>query len=71
MQRIGLFQSLDKIRESHLHVENNLLTILKKFEMPSWLGRLPTRVCYSSGGSLTADEYKVLILAFLPVAVSC
>lgn len=38
--------------------------------MPSWVGRLPTKLGYSSGGSLTADEYKALVLAFLPIAVS-
>lgn len=31
---------------------------------------MPSRLGYTSGGSLTADEYKVLLLIFLPVVVS-
>lgn len=38
--------------------------------MPSWVGRLPGKVGYPAGGSLTADEYKALALVYLPVVVS-
>ena len=38
--------------------------------MPSWLGRMPSKIGYMAGGSLTADEYKVLALAYLPIIVS-
>ncbi|EJF57317.1 hypothetical protein DICSQDRAFT_35914, partial [Dichomitus squalens LYAD-421 SS1] len=32
------------------------------FEAPEWAGRLPLRVGEPAGGSLTADEYKLLIV---------
>lgn len=38
--------------------------------MPSWVGRLPSRVGYPAGGSLTADEYKALVLVYCPIIVS-
>ncbi|OCB85355.1 hypothetical protein A7U60_g7664 [Sanghuangporus baumii] len=40
---------------------------LKEFEMPSWVGRLPSNVGYPAAGSLSADEYKSLALVYLPV----
>ncbi|KAL5485641.1 hypothetical protein ACEPAI_6682 [Sanghuangporus weigelae] len=42
---------------------------LSSFEMPSWVGRLPNQVGYPAGGSLSADEYKALVLAFCPVVI--
>ena len=41
-----------------------------KFEMPSWVGRLPSDVGYPAAGSLSADEYKAMALVYLPVIVS-
>lgn len=38
--------------------------------MPSWVGRLPSQVGYPVAGSLSADEYKALILVYLPIVVS-
>ena len=37
--------------------------------MPKWLGRMPSQIGYTAGGSLTADEYKTLALGYLPVIV--
>jgi hypothetical protein len=37
--------------------------------MPAWAGQLPQRVGYPAGGSLTADEYKVLVLLPVPMMV--
>ncbi|TBU44114.1 hypothetical protein BD309DRAFT_815173, partial [Dichomitus squalens] len=34
---------------------------LDTFEAPEWVGRLPLRVGEPAGGSLTADEYKLVI----------
>ncbi|KAI0054975.1 hypothetical protein BV25DRAFT_323575 [Artomyces pyxidatus] len=34
---------------------------LKSLEVPAWVGRLPSRVGEPAGGSLGADEYKMLI----------
>ncbi|CDO74258.1 hypothetical protein BN946_scf184642.g3 [Trametes cinnabarina] len=33
---------------------------LESFEIPAWVGRLPSRVGEPAGGSLSADEYKLL-----------
>ncbi|KAI0351887.1 hypothetical protein OH77DRAFT_1592537 [Trametes cingulata] len=33
---------------------------LESFEIPAWVGRLPSRVGEPAGGSLSADEYKSL-----------
>ena len=46
------------------------MLLLSQLEMPSWLGRMPSKIGYTAGGSLTADEYKVLALAYLPITVS-
>ncbi|TBU21201.1 hypothetical protein BD311DRAFT_679081, partial [Dichomitus squalens] len=35
---------------------------LDTFEAPEWVGRLPLRVGEPAGGSLTADEYKLLMI---------
>ena len=40
-----------------------------KFEMPSWVARLPTQVGYLAGGSLSADEWKCLGLVYGPIVV--
>lgn len=37
--------------------------------MPSWVGRLPHQVGYPAGGSLSADEYKALVLVYCPLVV--
>ncbi|KAL5521122.1 hypothetical protein ACEPAG_9044 [Sanghuangporus baumii] len=42
---------------------------LRKFEMPSWVGRLPRQVGYPAGGSLSADEYKALVLVYCPLII--
>ncbi|KAI0363116.1 hypothetical protein BV20DRAFT_929772, partial [Pilatotrama ljubarskyi] len=48
------------------------------FEIPAWVGRLPSRVGEPAGGSLSADEYKslftgpcVLIVSHLMTIVCC
>lgn len=33
-----------------------------KFQVPGWVGRLPMRVGEPAGGSLTADEYRHLMV---------
>ena len=48
---------------------SKLTTVHSSLKCLPWMGRLPTKVGYSAGGSLTAIEYKALILAFLPIAV--
>lgn len=53
-----------------IHINITLLILFYKFEMPLWVGRLPRNVGSTSGGSLTADEYKAFVLVFLPVIVS-
>ncbi|KAH9858844.1 hypothetical protein C2E23DRAFT_880266 [Lenzites betulinus] len=37
-------------------------TFLDTFEVPEWVGRLPFRVGEPAGGSLSADEYKHLMI---------
>jgi hypothetical protein len=41
----------------------------KQFEMPAWAGQLPSRIGSPAGGSLSADEYKVLITYVSPMIV--
>ena len=38
--------------------------------MPSWVARLPNQVGYPAGGSLSADEWKALVLVYCPAVVS-
>ncbi|KAF7372541.1 alcohol dehydrogenase [Mycena venus] len=40
---------------------------LKSMEMPSWVARLPSQVGYASGGNLTSDEWKGMLLVFCPL----
>lgn len=40
-----------------------------KFEAPQWTGRLPLRVGEPAGGSLSADEYKLLMTGPGPLVV--
>ncbi|KAL5512094.1 hypothetical protein ACEPAG_3615 [Sanghuangporus baumii] len=42
---------------------------VNEFEMPSWLGRLPSEVGYPAAGSLSADEYKTLALVYRPIVI--
>lgn len=42
-----------------------------EFEAPEWAGRLPVRVGEPAGGSLTADEYKLLIICPGAIVVRC
>ncbi|KAL5485861.1 hypothetical protein ACEPAI_6903 [Sanghuangporus weigelae] len=42
---------------------------LSMFEMPSWVGRLPHQVRYPAGGSLSADEYKALVLVYCLIII--
>ncbi|EJF56722.1 hypothetical protein DICSQDRAFT_70886 [Dichomitus squalens LYAD-421 SS1] len=44
---------------------------LDTFEAPEWVGRLPLRVGEPAGGSLTADEYKLMIICPGMLIVSC
>lgn len=37
--------------------------------MPPWVARLPNQVGYPAGGNLTADEWKGMLLVFLPLIV--
>ncbi|OCB84875.1 hypothetical protein A7U60_g8097 [Sanghuangporus baumii] len=39
------------------------------FEMPFWVGQLPSHVNYPAAGSLSADEYKSLVLIYLPAII--
>lgn len=39
-------------------------------EFPTWVGRLPSMVGEPAAGSLSADEWKTLVLIFGPLAVS-
>ncbi|OCH86190.1 hypothetical protein OBBRIDRAFT_814722 [Obba rivulosa] len=43
--------------------------LLTQFEMPSWVGRLPNDVGYPAGGSLTSDEWKAMVLVYLPLII--
>ena len=38
--------------------------------MPAWLGRVPGQFGYAAGGSMTADEFKVLLTVLLPIIVN-
>lgn len=38
--------------------------LLAQFEVPAWVAWLPTLVGIPAGGSLTGDEYKMLITVF-------
>ncbi|KAG0694056.1 hypothetical protein DFH29DRAFT_815742, partial [Suillus ampliporus] len=42
---------------------------LSVFEMPSWVARLPEKVGYPAGGSLTSDAWKGLALVFGPIMI--
>ncbi|EKM61709.1 uncharacterized protein PHACADRAFT_82310 [Phanerochaete carnosa HHB-10118-sp] len=42
---------------------------LTKFEMPSWVARLPKDVGYPAGGSLTSDKWKALLLVYGPIMI--
>lgn len=42
---------------------------LRTFEMPEWLARLPRQVGYPAGGSLGADEWKCMAMAYCPIVV--
>ncbi|GJE84480.1 hypothetical protein PsYK624_005560 [Phanerochaete sordida] len=42
---------------------------LEKFEMPSWVARLPKEVGYPAGGNLTSDEWKALLLVYCPIVI--
>ena len=44
--------------------------LLTYSETLSWLGRVPSKIGYTVGGSLTVDGYKVLALAYLPISLS-
>ncbi|KAF6741770.1 hypothetical protein DFP72DRAFT_861523 [Ephemerocybe angulata] len=46
-----------------------LHTFLSEFQMPSWVGRLPTQVGEPAGGSLTADQWMLLATVIGPIAV--
>ncbi|EJD36722.1 hypothetical protein AURDEDRAFT_174242 [Auricularia subglabra TFB-10046 SS5] len=43
--------------------------MLKKFEVPSWVGRLPKVIGEPAGGSLSSDEWKWLAILFGPVVL--
>lgn len=42
---------------------------LQAFEMPDWVARLPNQVGYPAGGSLGADEWKCMAMAYCPIVV--
>ncbi|KAF7290474.1 alcohol dehydrogenase [Mycena kentingensis (nom. inval.)] len=42
---------------------------LQAMEMPSWVARLPNQVGYPAGGNLTSDEWKGMLLVFLPLII--
>ncbi|KAL5536439.1 hypothetical protein ACEPAF_261 [Sanghuangporus sanghuang] len=42
---------------------------LQTFEMLAWVGRLPNQVGYPAGSSLSADEYKALVLVYCPLII--
>ncbi|THG94278.1 hypothetical protein EW026_g7161 [Hermanssonia centrifuga] len=44
-------------------------TYLKAFEMPSWVARLPNKVGYPAGGSLTSDKWKAMLLLYCPLII--
>lgn len=44
-------------------------SILVQAEFPDWLGRIPSQIGVPAGGSLSADEWKALVLVFGPLAV--
>ncbi|THG94335.1 hypothetical protein EW026_g7117 [Hermanssonia centrifuga] len=44
-------------------------TYLKAFEMPSWVARLPNKVGYPAGGSLTSDKWKAMLLLYCPLVI--
>lgn len=53
---------LEKVRKPVLRVNHCVVMIYCQFEVPEWVGRLPMRVGEPAGGSLTADEYKHLLI---------
>ncbi|KZO98187.1 hypothetical protein CALVIDRAFT_479145, partial [Calocera viscosa TUFC12733] len=55
----GTQRELDEIHE-----------VLRTFEMPTWYARLPTKVGYPAGGSLTSDEWRALAVVYGPAVVS-
>ena len=38
--------------------------------MLAWLGRVPGQFGYAAGGSMTSDEFKVLLTVLLPMIMS-
>ncbi|KAJ7753257.1 hypothetical protein B0H16DRAFT_1835472 [Mycena metata] len=49
------------------YYEFSHLPYFDPLEMPSWVARLPSKVGYSAGGNLTSDEWKGMLLVFLPL----
>ncbi|KZT60267.1 hypothetical protein CALCODRAFT_480790 [Calocera cornea HHB12733] len=43
--------------------------LLRLFEMPRWFARLPAEVGYPTGGNLTSDKWKALVLLYGPTAI--
>ncbi|KZT60353.1 hypothetical protein CALCODRAFT_533217, partial [Calocera cornea HHB12733] len=55
----GTRRELDEIHE-----------VLQTFEMPTSYARLPTKVGYPAGGSLTSDEWRALAVVYGPAEAS-
>ncbi|KAK7034259.1 hypothetical protein R3P38DRAFT_2772352 [Favolaschia claudopus] len=47
-----------------------LKAVFFSLEMPAWVARLPNQVGYASGGNLTSDEWKGMLLVVCPLIVS-
>ncbi|THH29183.1 hypothetical protein EUX98_g5001, partial [Antrodiella citrinella] len=57
-------QTAKKLREL-----DQIHSMLRQFEMPSWVARLPTEVGAPAGGSLTSDEWKALAMVYGPLVI--
>ncbi|KAJ6455920.1 hypothetical protein C8R47DRAFT_1203769 [Mycena vitilis] len=59
--------ALRKRTEKHPREIDQIHDYLKAMEMPSWVARLPSQVGYASGGNLTSDEWKGMLLIICPL----
>ncbi|KAF8324274.1 uncharacterized protein EI90DRAFT_2347995 [Cantharellus anzutake] len=66
--RSALRANTDAGTQRELQVLHDFLASL---EVPPWVGRLPSRLGEPAGGSLSADEYKLLLTVFGPLAIPC
>ncbi|GBE78040.1 hypothetical protein SCP_0109220 [Sparassis crispa] len=75
----NLFLGLTKSHFYHIWVQKDILRenhelrilheMLQDFSLPNWTGRLPTDIGMPAGGSLTADQWKLLVITQAPIII--